>query len=304
MVEFVSPVNNSVVARDSLDDIGKLIGTAEIAAKSTDERVAKVVVRIAEGEELAESGSGPDHNFTLTFDRDGVRLLEAVAYDAGGTVLGTANLRVTVATVEKQCSAWLDFLGVQYTLGPDVEGVIDPVTVQMPVRGIEYRYYYDDTFRTSLVADCQAVRAMALMAPYLKERNIASVVDIGVYDYRCIGGGTPPGCPQGISQHARARAIDLHAFVAEDGTEYNVEFDWVIDGEQEQTCGAATEGGKDEWLHDLVCEMFDVGLWTVALTPNWNAAHRNHFHVDVTPGADLMRSLPSVDRAPGHDHGH
>jgi hypothetical protein len=29
-------------------------------------------------------------------------------------------------------------------------------------------------------------------------------------------------------------------------------------------------------------------VWNIVLTPNYNADHRNHFHVDLTPGSDFI----------------
>ena len=43
-------------------------------------------------------------------------------------------------------------------------------------------------------------------------------------------------------------------------------------------------------------------MWNIVLTPNYNADHRNHFHVDLTPGADLIRGgggrRPRIDVGP------
>ncbi len=32
----------------------------------------------------------------------------------------------------------------------------------------------------------------------------------------------------------------------------------------------------------------DDDIWNVILTPNYNAAHDNYFHVDLTPGSDYI----------------
>ena len=36
-------------------------------------------------------------------------------------------------------------------------------------------------------------------------------------------------------------------------------------------------------LRSIVCEAADQRLFTVILTPNYNRAHANHFHLEVTP---------------------
>ena len=115
------------------------------------------------------------------------------------------------------------------------------------------------------------------------------VADIGVYNYRCIGGeGTPPDCPRGMSQHAYAKAIDLAGFTLDDGSYAEVKTDWVIDPDGEPTCEAPAEPGADQWLHDTICALKRAGVWNIVLTPNYNADHRDHFHVDLTSGADFI----------------
>ncbi|HVY44702.1 MAG TPA: extensin family protein, partial [Minicystis sp.] len=37
-------------------------------------------------------------------------------------------------------------------------------------------------------------------------------------------------------------------------------------------------------LRSIACEAVDLHLFTVVLTPNYNRAHRNHLHLEVTPG--------------------
>ena len=67
------------------------------------------------------------------------------------------------------------------------------------------------------------------------------------------------------------------------------ETDWVIDPAAEKTCEAATVNDKDAWLHDLICDLKGDDVWNITLTPNYNADHRNHFHVDLTAGSDFIR---------------
>ncbi len=70
-----------------------------------------------------------------------------------------------------------------------------------------------------------------------------------------------------------------------------------MDPEGEETCDAATETGADAFLHDIVCAMYAAGVWNIALTPNYNIAHRDHFHLDLTPGEEFGQpaSVLAVD---------
>ena len=98
-----------------------------------------------------------------------------------------------------------------------------------------------------------------------------------------------------MSQHAYAMGIDLAGFTDGAGAFSSVEKDWVIDPTTEKTCTAATEPGKDRFLHELICALKAAGVWSIVLTPNYNADHRNHFHVDLTPGANFLRYRGGVD---------
>lgn len=68
------------------------------------------------------------------------------------------------------------------------------------------------------------------------------------------------------SEHATANAIDIAAFVLDDGTRISVVNDW--DGEDD-------EARFLRQVRDGACESFGT-----VLSPDYNAAHRDHFHLD------------------------
>jgi len=72
-----------------------------------------------------------------------------------------------------------------------------------------------------------------------------------------------------LSEHARANAIDITAFVLADGTRVSVKRDW---GNNRQSQKAAFL--RD--IHQGACQAFNV-----AFGPDYNAAHANHFHFDM-----------------------
>jgi hypothetical protein len=184
-------------------------------------------------------------------------------------------------TLPPACPARLTRLGVSYASGPSRRGVASPVTVRLPLNGISYFRPGSAEPDEALFADCSLVLALHAMAVTLKRRAITAVVHLGVYEYRCIEGIDP--CM--LSQHAHATAIDLHEFRSADGQAYSVETDWIINPDPGTTCSAPTLGAKDALLHDLVCEWAATKLFNIILTPNYNEEHRNHFHLDLTPGA-------------------
>lgn len=74
------------------------------------------------------------------------------------------------------------------------------------------------------------------------------------------------GRPGRRSQHATANAIDVSGFDLADGRRVTLLADW-------------DEGDAGRFLREVrdgAC-----GLFAGALSPDWNAAHRDHFHLDM-----------------------
>ncbi len=195
-----------------------------------------------------------------------------------------SDARVQV-TLPATCRERLARLGISFSSGPQQPGVADPVTIGLPLNGISYFAAGELSPQNSLFMDCSLGLALHQMAETLEPRGVTAVEHFGVYEYRCIAGTDP--CV--LSQHAHATAIDLHEFRTGAGETYNVETDWIIDADAEATCSAPTLGPEDTLLHELACEWDATNLFHVVLTPNYNADHRNHFHVDLTPGVDYIR---------------
>ncbi len=79
------------------------------------------------------------------------------------------------------------------------------------------------------------------------------------------------------SAHATAGAIDISAFVLEDGRRISVEHDW--------SNGTAAEREFLRTVQRSACRRFDT-----VLGPNYNAAHRDHFHLErVIEGNSFCR---------------
>nr|WP_218646328.1 extensin family protein [Pseudomonas sp. P7779] len=70
-----------------------------------------------------------------------------------------------------------------------------------------------------------------------------------------------------LSQHASANALDIAGFRLADGRTISVLKDWPGDGERARFLRQVRDGA---------CKDFNV-----VLSPDYNAAHRNHFHLDM-----------------------
>ncbi len=100
---------------------------------------------------------------------------------------------------------------------------------------------------------------------------------IGTYNCRLIAGTND------FSMHGLALAIDLKWFRSSAGRVYDVEDHWEHD-----TANPQTERGRV--LYEIAQAMYDERIFNIVLTPNFNAGHDNHFHVDLTPGAHYIGS--------------
>lgn len=85
--------------------------------------------------------------------------------------------------------------------------------------------------------------------------------NLGSYNCRTIGGG------ERRSEHSTANAIDISVFVLADGTRVSVLEDWD-DG-----------GAKGAFLHAV--RDGSCGLFSTTLSPDYNTAHADHFHLDM-----------------------
>jgi len=94
---------------------------------------------------------------------------------------------------------------------------------------------------------------------------VARIDHLGTYSCRRIGGG-PTGRP---SQHATANAIDIAGFRLADGRRITLLGGWQ---------GAPEEQAFLHAIRDGAC-----GLFRGVLGPDYNAAHRDHFHLDMGP---------------------
>jgi Extensin-like protein C-terminus len=91
----------------------------------------------------------------------------------------------------------------------------------------------------------------------------------------------PPG-----TRHPAGLAIDVGLLHKRDGR-------WLSVAKQfhghigDKTCGDGAHVPEDpdaRELRSLVCESADLGVFTYVLTPDYNAAHVDHFHMEIKPG--------------------
>jgi hypothetical protein len=100
-------------------------------------------------------------------------------------------------------------------------------------------------------------------------RRVTAIDHFGSYNCRRIYGRKEGAW----SEHSRANALDIAGFRLEDGTRITVAGDWK------------DKGAKGRFLHDVrdgACRLF-----ATTLSPDYNAAHRDHLHLDQAPRGEM-----------------
>jgi len=112
---------------------------------------------------------------------------------------------------------------------------------------------------------------VAPAAQELLGSELVKVESFGTYACRAVIGGAAERAGK-VSEHALANAVDVAAFVLRDGRRISIERDW-----------RSPDPGVRAFLdavHRSACRRF-----VTVLSPDYNAAHYNHLHLDMGRGS-------------------
>jgi hypothetical protein len=132
-------------------------------------------------------------------------------------------------------------------------------------------------YSPSPVLTCSMALALARFEAILQEETLRAfkkpvvrIRQLGTYACREMA-----NYPGWVSEHSYANAIDLEAFVLQDGTEISVLKNFEkTEGEPKKKAG--------KLLLTVARRAYDEGVFSAVLTPYFDAAHRNHFHLDLS----------------------
>ena len=172
------------------------------------------------------------------------------------------------------CRKLLDSAGVRYTVLEPVQpntaacGYTDGVR---PTGGsVALRYAPPALGMACPVAAGMAMLEWNVIQPAAERhlgKKVRTIEHFGTYNCRRMyGRGTGD-----YSQHATADAIDLAGFVLTDGTRISVVNDWT----EKDGARAKAKAAFLREVRDGACDLF-----ATVLSPDYNAAHRDHFHLD------------------------
>lgn len=161
--------------------------------------------------------------------------------------------------------------------GP-ARGISTPLRLAGPLHGV--RFVTPGAKSVYGMLDCRLVLALDDLAAVLERNDVVQVQVDNLYRPHA----HLPGKKRKPSQHAYGLAIDLVALTLRDGRTLVVERDWhgAIGA---PPCGpdATVPDTADETirLRNLLCEVAREGLFHHLLTPNYDLAHSNHWHLDI-----------------------
>jgi hypothetical protein len=151
--------------------------------------------------------------------------------------------------------------------------VQDPIIIRPPMHEVDLLSTAGES--VGITGACSLGHALSDTVLDVKKHGARSITHYGTYNCRVIAG------TDSLSRHGSGDAIDIAGVELVDGTVYTLLDDWEHDT-------TAPTGPGAVWLYTAAHRWFDADYWNIILTPNYNAAHDNHFHVDLTPGSDFI----------------
>ncbi len=183
------------------------------------------------------------------------------------------------------CTAELDARHVSYE--PETRpGIALGVEITGPLGGVSITA--EDQ---PLVIDCSLAVSLAEAGPYLHALGIDRVTFASAYSRRLVRGTTH------ASKHSFGLAIDLSTFSGPELGSLRVDRDFEQGLGDEMDCVGAplTQGGAV--LAVLKCQLVRSGLFFLVLTPDYDDAHHDHFHLEAPrweTRQQLRSALPAI----------
>jgi len=187
----------------------------------------------------------------------------------------SAAPRVAANSISRTCYADLGSANVNFTPVPDQYfggGCSQVGSVKLANIGLDRNATLSRALEVSNLGPvkCDLARNFAGWAQYGVARaarkflgsDLERIETMGSYSCRSIAGSAR------LSQHAHANAVDVAAFVLADGRRIS-----VVDGWK----GSQQERDFLRVVHNSACKRFGT-----VLSPDYNNAHRDHFHFDMS----------------------
>ena len=167
---------------------------------------------------------------------------------------------------------------------PPLPGVRTPIRLTAPLHGVFIHSTLPPAERAASAFEILDARLALALDDFCALLGRHDVVELVHYTMYRPPGETPANWQHQI-RHPAGLAIDVGAFKKRDGTWLAVGPHWPSNIGA-KTCG---DGAVEQWgreareLASIVCEAADERLFHFALTPDFDAAHADHVHLEIKP---------------------
>jgi hypothetical protein len=215
-----------------------------------------------------------------------MRLVAAALLLSSSASAEPKRVAQTQVPAPASCLAELDARHVSYKRAVR-PGIAVAVEVTGPLGGVTYA-----SSDQQLVIDCSLAVSLAEAGRYLRALGFEKATFSSAYSRRNVRGTDRP------SKHSYGLAIDVHTFTAPEPVGL-----LRIDRDYEQGLGDAvdcvghplTQGGAA--LKILQCQLVRSGLFHLVLSPDYDDAHHDHFHLETKPWSErteLRSQVPAI----------
>ena len=183
------------------------------------------------------------------------------------------------------CKAELERRGVSFKAAKR-PGIANGVEVTGPLGGIQFT-----SADQPLVIDCSLAVSLDEAGRYFREQKVEKASFSSAYSRRNVRGTNRP------SKHSFGLAIDVHTFTMEDVGTLRVDRDYEQGLGDEMDCVGRplTQGGAI--LKIMQCQLVRSGLFHLVLSPDYDDAHHDHFHLEALPWTErtaLRAPTPAI----------
>ena len=144
----------------------------------------------------------------------------------------------------------------------------NPVEILGPVAGVWFRMTHEEQ---PLVVSCELARRLPALVAILKDHGVHGVEILSAHR----------SYPH-TSFHRMGLALDLMRFWTDDGW-LSVQDHYRATPMQRTCSGDRPRDARARTLRAIGCAIWASEGFSSVLTPNYNAGHRDHFHLDIRP---------------------
>lgn len=203
---------------------------------------------------------------------------------AGGIAIGKAPASRYGKMSTRACLAEVKKRKLPVVVLGEVRGVPIPVRITGALHGVRVHSGLPKSQWASSpyeIVDCRLALAIDDFTALLAKHDVVELVHMSAY--RPPPKRWPVGKPG--KRHGAGMALDAAIFVKKDGSKLVVEKNFK-GHRRSAPCPTKVpskthQSSETQELRSIFCEARETGLFHVMLTPNFNWAHRNHFHLEV-----------------------